>query len=37
MIIELLGYPDEENLEILSDFKDKEVLKKIGKNAQSRF
>ena len=37
MIIELLGYPDEEDLEILSDFKDKEVLKKIGKNAQSRF
>jgi hypothetical protein len=36
MIIELLGYPgdgDEEELEILKDFKDKEALKKIGKNA----
>lgn len=37
MIIELLGYPQEEDLEILSDFKDKDQLKKIGKNAQQRF
>ena len=40
MIIELLGYPgdgDEEDLEILKDFKDKEALKKIGKNAHARF
>lgn len=37
MIIELLGYPEEEDLEILSDFKDKDQLKKIGKNAQQRF
>jgi len=37
MIIEMLGYPEEEELEILSDFKDKDALKKIGKNAQHRF
>jgi serine/threonine protein kinase len=40
MIIELLGYPgedDEGELEILKDFKDKEALKKIGKNAHARF
>ena len=40
MIIELLGYPgdgDDEELEILKDFKDKEALKKIGKNAGQRF
>ena len=37
MIIEMLGYPDEEELEILSDFKDKDVLKRIGAGAQERF
>jgi uncharacterized protein (DUF2249 family) len=38
MIIEMLGYPDDgEELEILQDFKDKETLKKLGKNAHQRF
>lgn len=41
MIIELLGYPgdgdEDEELEILKDFKDKENLRKIGKNASHRF
>lgn len=37
MIIELLGYPDEDDLEILQDFKDKDQLKKIGHNASTRF
>lgn len=41
MIIELLGYPgdgdEDEELEILKDFKDKEALRKIGKNASHRF
>lgn len=37
MIVELLGYPNDDDLEILDDFKEKEALKKIGKNAQSRF
>jgi hypothetical protein len=29
MIIELLGYPTEEEIEIFSEIKDKELLKKI--------
>lgn len=33
----MLGYPDEDELEILSDFKDKDQLKKIGKGWQERF
>jgi mitogen-activated protein kinase 1/3 len=38
MIIEMLGYPeDQDELEILEDFKDKEQLKKIGKDAKLRF
>jgi|LauGreDrversion4_2_1035121.scaffolds.fasta_scaffold884199_1 hypothetical protein len=34
MIIELIGYPEEEDQEILEDFKEKESLKKLGKNAK---
>lgn len=37
MIIELLGYPEEADLEILDDFKEKENLKQIGKNSGKRF
>jgi serine/threonine protein kinase len=37
MIIEMLGFPEDEDLEILSDFKDLDQLKKIGKNANQRF
>lgn len=38
MIIEMLGYPeDESELEILEDFKEKEQLRKIGKNSNLRF
>lgn len=42
MIIELLGYPSEEqegggDIEILRNFKDKDTLKALGKNAEQRF
>jgi serine/threonine protein kinase len=41
MIIELLGYPEEDELEILADFKDKEMLKKIkrfeGETFEAKF
>lgn len=38
MIIDLFGYPEDEGeLEILSDFKDKEILKKISSNSQKSF
>lgn len=38
MIIDLFGYPeDESELEILSDFKDKEILKKISANSEKSF
>lgn len=32
MIIELLGYPQQDELEILSDFKDKDILKKVKRS-----
>lgn len=32
MIIELLGYPQDDELEILSDFKDKDILKKVKRS-----
>lgn len=37
MIIEMLGYPADEDLEILQDFKDKDQLRKIGQNSISKF
>jgi serine/threonine protein kinase len=37
MIIEMLGYPQDEDLEILADFRDKEMLKNIGKNWETKF
>lgn len=37
MIIEMMGFPPADEQEILQDFKDIEVLKKLGKNAQQRF
>jgi len=37
MIVDLLGYPEDDELEILNDFKDKEILKKIKRNAGNGF
>lgn len=37
MIVDLLGYPEDDELEILHDFKDKEILKKIKRNAGNGF
>jgi hypothetical protein len=33
MIIEMLGFPPDDEQEILQDFKDIEALKKLGKNS----